>query len=158
MTFFMAHLKQMILEGIVAQVALWRADHCQNLTAKKKYEIWGLMGLYGNKTRLNTTEIIKKPYKWKPNIWLAVHHLVYHSCTGYSRRNPSTSQNLGLHGIQAFALAHTKLNLYTVVCVVLKEETIVDHKLCIGSCTVEYVDLRGEKPENLWHNYYTLLK
>lgn len=72
-----------------------------------------------------------------------------HFCTRYSRRNPCTCQNLGLHGIQTLALAHTQLNFHTVVCVVLKEETVVDHKLCIGSCTIEYVDLRENKGEDI---------
>lgn len=59
----------------------------------------------------------------------------------YSRRYACTCQNLGLHRIQTLTLAHTQLNLHTVMCVTLGEETVVDDKLCIGSCTVEYIDL-----------------
>lgn len=54
-------------------------------------------------------------------------------------------QHFGLHGVEAFALTDTQLDLHSVVGVVLEEEAVVDDKLCVGSRAIEDVDLQEEE-------------
>lgn len=68
----------------------------------------------------------------------------------YLRRDPSTGQHLGLHGVQPLALTDSQFDLHPVVCVVLEEETVVDDELCVRPCTIEYVDLRKQKQRSIW--------
>lgn len=59
------------------------------------------------------------------------------------RGDAGPGQNLGLHGVETFALAHAQLDLHPVVGVVLKEEAVVDDELCVGAGAIEDVDLGG---------------
>lgn len=60
------------------------------------------------------------------------------------RWDASSCQHFSLHGVEAFALTDAQLDLHSVMVVVLKEESVVDNKLCIGTCAIEDVDLQEE--------------
>lgn len=60
------------------------------------------------------------------------------------RWDAGSRQHFGLHGVEALALTDAQLDLHSVMGVVLEEEAVVDDKLGIGSCAVEYVDLQEE--------------
>lgn len=60
------------------------------------------------------------------------------------RGDVCAGQHLGLHAVQTFAFTDAQLDLHPVVAVVLEEEAVVDDKLCVGSRSIEDVDLQGE--------------
>ena len=51
--------------------------------------------------------------------------------TVYVRWDASPSQDLSLHGVEPVTFTHAQLNFHSVVGIIVKEKTTVDHKLCI---------------------------
>lgn len=69
----------------------------------------------------------------------------------YVRGDAGTSQDLGLHGVESVTFTHSKLYFHSVVGVIVKEKTTVDHKLCIGSSAIKNVNLRCSKEKRKGH-------
>lgn len=60
-------------------------------------------------------------------------HLRGYACAG---------QHLRLHSVQPVTFTHSKLYFHSVVWIIVKEKTTVDHKLCIGPSAIKNVNLR----------------
>lgn len=65
--------------------------------------------------------------------------------TVYVRWDASASQDLGLHGVEPVTFTHSKLYFHSVVWIIVKEKTTVDHKLCIWPSAIKNVNLRCSK-------------
>lgn len=59
----------------------------------------------------------------------------------YLRWDAGTSQDLGLHGVEPVTFTHSKLYFHSVVWIIVKEKTTVDHKLCIWPSAIKNVNL-----------------
>lgn len=63
----------------------------------------------------------------------------------YLRGDASASQDLGLHSVEPVTFTHSKFYFHSVVWIIVKEKTTVDHKLCIWPSAIKNVNLRCSK-------------